>query len=292
MSTATPRPGLGVTTVGLVHIYRSEGSDVAALSGVDITVRPGEVVGLLGPSGSGKSTLLALLAGLFQPSAGKVFVGDRDLAALTESELDRYQAVDGSLMLQGARRNLVPYLTIRGNVDFARQHAAKLGDEVPTTQEVVDLIGAGEIADRPLSELSQGQLQLGALAVALAPGPGIVLADEPTSALDHAARDRILDTLLDVNRRSGATIVIVTHDPDVAARLPRTVTIRDGRIGGEGRLGQEYAVVTADGFLPLPLHVREGLPPGTLVRLERDGENWRLVPEAGGLPGGGDDVIQ
>lgn len=292
MSTATPRPGLGVTTVGLVHIYRSEGSDVAALSGVDITVRPGEVVGLLGPSGSGKSTLLALLAGLFQPSAGKVFVGDRDLAGLTESELDRYQAVHGSLMLQGARRNLMAYLTIRGNVDFARQHAAKLGDEVPTTQEVLDLIGAGEIADRPLSELSQGQLQLGALAVALAPGPGIVLADEPTSALDHAARDRILDTLLDVNRRSGATIVIVTHDPDVAARLPRTVTIRDGRIGGEGRLGQEYAVVTADGFLPLPLHVREGLPPGTLVRLERDGENWRLVPASCGLPGGGEDVIQ
>ena len=97
MSAAQP-----ITTAGLVHIYRSEGHDVAALSGVDLVVPAGEVVGLLGPSGSGKSTLLALLAGLFRPSAGKIYVGERELSTLPAKDLDAYQAQVASLMLQGA----------------------------------------------------------------------------------------------------------------------------------------------------------------------------------------------
>ena len=91
--------------------------------------------------------------------------------------------------------------------------------------------------------------------------------------------------LLRVNREQGTTVVVVTHDPEVAARLPRTVTIRDGRIGGEGRSGQEYAVVTADGFVPLPAHIREELPPGTLLRIEPSGEGYLLVPEVKGEGG-------
>ena len=283
---------LPVTTVGLVHIYRSEGSDVAALSGVDLSVGAGEVLGLLGPSGSGKSTLLALLGGLFAPSAGKIFIGERDLSSMTPAQLDRYQAVDGALMLQGARRNLIPYLTIRGNLAFASAQARRLGAPVADDAEILDLLLAEELADRPLDQLSQGQLQLGAIAVALAPAPGILFADEPTSALDHRARDRILAALLRINERSGTTVVIVTYDPEVAAILPRTVTIRDGRIGGEGRLGQEFAVVTADGFLPLPPHVRSELPPGTLVRLEHADGHWVLVPQTGGLPPKHDHPIQ
>ena len=116
----------------------------------------------------------------------------------------------------------------------------------------LDLVGATEFADARLGHLSQGQLQMAALAVAMAPSPGVLLADEPTSALDRVARERILDTLLRVNEEQGTTVVVVTHDPEVADRLPRTVTIRDGRIGGEGRSGKEYAVVTADGFIPIP----------------------------------------
>lgn len=270
----------GITTVGLVHIYRAEGHDVAALSGVDLTVTAGEVVGLLGPSGSGKSTLLALLGGLFRPSAGKIFVGAHELSALDAAQLDAFQARETSLLLQGARRNLIPYLTVRGNVAFSRERARRLGADVLDVTRALALVGAEPFADAPLDSLSMGQLQLAALAVVMAPLPGVLLCDEPTSSLDHVARERILDALLRVNTEHGTTVVVVTHDPQVAARLPRTVTIRDGRIGGEGRSGEEYAVVTADGFLPLPVHVREDLPPGTLLRLERlDDGSYRMVAE-------------
>ena len=268
-----------IRTLGLVHIYRSEGHDVAALSGVDLSVDAGEVVGLLGPSGSGKSTLLALLGGLFRPSAGKIFVGDHELSALSPAELDAFQARETSLMLQGAGRNLVPYLTVRENVEFAAAQARRLGAEVASVDQGLELVGAADFADAPLAQLSQGQLQMAALAVAMAPSPGVLLADEPTSALDRVARERIVAALLRVNRERGTTVVVVTHDPDVAARLPRTVTIRDGRIGGEGRSGQEYAVVTADGFVPLPVHLREELPPGTLLRIERVEDGYLLAPE-------------
>lgn len=268
-----------ITTLGLVHIYRSEGHDVAALSGVDLSVGAGEVVGLLGPSGSGKSTLLALLGGLFRPSAGKIFVGAHELSALTPAELDAFQARETSLMLQGAHRNLVPYLTVRQNVAFAQAEARRLGAEVIGIDRGLELVGATAFADARLGHLSQGQLQMTALAVAMAPSPGVLLADEPTSALDRTARERILDALLRVNDEQGTTVVVVTHDPEVAERLPRTVTIRDGRIGGEGRRGEEYAVVTADGFIPLPVHLREELPPGTLLRIERERGRYIIVPE-------------
>lgn len=270
---------LAVTTVGLVHIYRSEGHDVAALSGVDLRVQAGEVLGLLGPSGSGKSTLLALLGGLLRPSAGKIFIGEQEITTLDATELDKLQATRISLMLQGARRNLIPYLTVRGNITFARRQAARLGGDLLPVETVLDLVGATDFADAGLDSLSFGQLQVGALGVALAPAPGVLLADEPTSALDHAARERILNALMRVNREQGTTVIVVTHDPEVAARLPRTVTIRDGRIGGEGRSGREYAVVTADGFIPLPVDVRAELPPGTLLRIERAGDGYLFRPD-------------
>jgi ABC-type lipoprotein export system ATPase subunit len=272
-----------VSTRRLVHIYRSEGHEVAALSGVDLDVAAGELVGLLGPSGAGKSTLLSLLAGVFRASAGKVHVGDLELSAATPRELDRMRAQDVSLMLQGASRNLLPYCTPHDNVRFAQRAARRAGKELLGPEEVLEGLGLGADAHRPLDELTPGHLQLAALAVAMASRPGLLLADEPTSQLDHAARDRVLAAIAETGRELGTTVVIVTHDPDVAAFLPRTITIRDGRVGGEGRSGEEYAVVTPDGFLPLPLHVRDELAPGTLVRFHPTGEGagYLLVPEEG-----------
>ena len=232
-----------------------------------------------GPSGSGKSTLLSLLGGLFRPSAGKIFVGEHELSALTPTQLDAFQARETSLMLQGAQRNLIPYLTVRENIAFAQVEARRLGADVIGVDRGLELVGATEFADAKLGRLSQGQMQMAALAVAMAPSPGVLLADEPTSALDRGARERILDTLLRVNEEQGTTVVVVTHDPEVADRLPRTVTIRDGRIGGEGRSGKEYAVVTADGFIPIPVHIRDQLPPGTLLRIDREEGGYLIVPE-------------
>ena len=271
--------GLPVRTQGLVHIYRAEGHDVAALSGVDLVVGPGERIALLGPSGSGKSTLLGLLGGLLRPSAGRIHVGDQELSAMTDEEIDAYRATEVGILLQGARRNLLPYLTPRENLVFASRSAARRGRELPEPAEVLRLVGLEGREDDPLARLTPGQLQLAALGVAMSTSPGLLLADEPTSQLDHGARDTVLDALAHTAATLGTTVVVVTHDPAVAAAFPRTVTIRDGRVGGEGRSGEEYAVVSADGSLPLPAEVLATVPPGTLVRVHHEeGGSWSLRP--------------
>ncbi len=271
--------GLPLSTRGLVHLYHSDGHDVAALSGVDLHVAAGELVGLLGPSGAGKSTLLNLLGGLLRPSAGRIFLGDVELSKVADRDVDRLRSRTISLMLQGAARNLLPYFGVRENVAYAQLVARASGaTDLPEVAQVLETVGMLARADAPLGSLTPGQLQLAAVAAAVATEPAVLLADEPTSQLDHRARDAVLDTIARINRELGTTVLIVTHDPEVASRLPRTVTIRDGRIGGEGRSGEEYAVVTADGFLPLPGHVLDDLPPGTLVRLERDDEVYRVLP--------------
>jgi len=282
-SDTSTRRGLQVSTRGLVHIYRADGHDVAALSGVDLVVSPGEVVGLLGPSGAGKSTLLTLFGGLMRPSAGRVLVGEHELSTMSEAELDAFRAAEVGLVLQGAARNLLPYLSAQQNVEFAQRSARRAGRDVPPPREVLGLVGLDRAARQPLPSLPPGQLQLAALAVALASRPGLLLGDEPTSQLHHTSRDVVLDALHRVNREWGTTVVVVTHDPEVAARLPRTVTIRDGRVGGEGRAGEEYAVVAADGSLPLPSAAVDAFPPGALVRVHRTEDGvWTLVPEGGG----------
>jgi len=270
--------GLAISTSGLVHIYRSQGHDVAALSGIGITVRPGELVGLLGPSGAGKSTLLQLCGGLLAPSAGRLQIGEHSIATMTEPELDRMRAGDVGIVLQGAGRNLIPYLSPIDNVRYA-QRAAPRGRSVPTPEEVLELVGLNDQARTALTSLTPGQIQLCAVAVGIATFPGLLLADEPTSQLDHRARDEVLAAILTINAATGMTVLLITHDPEVAAVLPRTITIRDGRIASEGRAGEEFAVVASDGSLPLPPHVAELLPPGTLLRVTttEDGD-VRLSP--------------
>src|SRR4051794_14702265 len=163
--------GLGVMCRGLVYIYRLEGYDVVALAGVDLDISAGESVALLGPSGSGKSTLLSLLAGLLPPSAGRLSVGRHDLVRATPSELQTMRAADVGVVLQGASRNLLPYLTAEQNVRFAQRGVP--GDrrhELPDPREVlatVGLSGRGRNRQRP-QRLSPGERQRLALAVGLA----------------------------------------------------------------------------------------------------------------------------
>jgi putative ABC transport system ATP-binding protein len=260
--------GIPVSCHGLVHIYRLEGNDVVALSGVDLDVGSGEVVGLLGPSGSGKSTLLNLCAGLLRPSAGRLRVGGHEIARMDEKGLARMRAVDVGVVLQGAMRNLLPYASPIDNVRFAQRGAAKVSDTILSApEEVLELVGLGDESTTALASLSPGQRQRLALAVGMAARPGLLLLDEPTSQLDHEGRDEVLRAVIGVNRDLGTTVVAVTHDPDVAERLPRTVTIRDGRVGAEGRGGEDFAVVGRDGSVTLPPDILESVPPGTLLRV-------------------------
>jgi putative ABC transport system ATP-binding protein len=282
--------GLGVTCRGVVYIYPLEGYDVVALAGVDLDIVPGESVALLGPSGSGKSTLLSVLAGLLRPAAGQVRVGEHDLVRATEAELARMRASDVGVVLQGAGRNLLPYLTAEQNVRFAQRGTPGASDR-PTPREVLSLVGfavRGRLRQRPAA-LAPGERQRLALAVALANRPGLLLTDEPTSQLDTHARDEVV-AALDSVRRSGTTVVVVTHDPDVGVRMGRTVTIRDGRVGAEGRRGEDYSVVGRDGSVHLPPEVLKAVEPGTLlrVRVQPDG-SVVLTPahqpsQVGGVP--------
>jgi putative ABC transport system ATP-binding protein len=272
--------GVAVACRRVVHIYRVEGSDVVALSGVDLSISAGEMVALVGPSGSGKSTLIALLAGLMRPSAGRIVVGGYDIGKLSDAELNRLRGTEIGVVLQGADRNLLPYASLHRNIWLAqRRAAATRGIELDEPERILDLVGlTGEAKTKP-GELAAGQRQRAALAVGIAAGPGLLLVDEPTSQLDTAGRDEVLAALEAVNQQRETTIVVVTHDLAVGARLGRVVTIRDGRVGAEGRDGQDFAVVAGDGTIQLPPEVLGEFPPGTLFLVDHENGSVRLHSE-------------
>jgi len=262
--------GLDVACHSLVHLYHLPDTDVVALRGVDLDIDPGEMVALLGPSGTGKSTLLKIMCGLLRPSAGRILVGGRDVARMSPAELRRYRAVDVGIVVQEPLRNLLPYGTVAENMEFARRAAGAHGaDPALGLADLLGLLELTGVADARVTTLSGGDQQLAALGVGAASGGRLLLIDEPTSQLDPAGRERVIWALHELHRGTGATIVIVTHDPELAASIPRTVTIRDGRVGAEGRHGSQFAVVARDGTVQLPPDVLELLPPDTLVRLVR-----------------------
>lgn len=262
--------GIGVRCSGVVHLYRTfEGHDVVALQGVDLAIRPGERVAFLGPSGSGKSTLLTLLGGIQKPSAGRIFLGEHEISRLPEPQLARLRSRRVSTMLQGATRNLLAYATARQNIAFARLalSAAERKQAVPET-DLLARVGLEGVADQVVSTMSGGQRQRLALACAVSTSPQLLLADEPTSQLSHDDRDAVIGLVHELGDELGTTIVVVTHQPEVAATFPRTVTMKGGRVGLEGRDGAEYVVIGAEGVVHLPTHLAEQWPQGTLVRIE------------------------
>ena len=271
--------GLAVTCRRVVHIYRVEGADVVALAGVDLSINSGETVALVGPSGSGKSTLIALLAGLMRPSAGRIGVGGYDLGKLSDAELNRLRGTEIGVVLQGADRNLLPYTSLYRNIWLAQQRAAGTkGIELDDPERVLDLVGLAGRGRAKLADLTAGERQRAALAVGIAAGPGLLLVDEPTSQLDTAGRDEVLAALAAVNAAGDTTVGVVPHDLAVGARLGRVVTTRAGRVGAEGRDGQDFAVVAGDGTIQLPPEVLGDFPPGTLLLVDHDDGEVRLQP--------------
>jgi ABC-type lipoprotein export system ATPase subunit len=269
--------GVDVHLEGLVHLYHLPDTEVVALRGVDLDVDAGEMVALLGPSGSGKSTVLGLMAGVLRPSAGRVHVGAYELSRMSARQLARLRGRNLGVVLQEPARNLLPYATAVDNVRFAHAACPKsVRREIPTPREVLDELGLDALAGQVAGRLSGGEQQRLAIAVAVAAGPALLLADEPTSQLDAASRDAVIGLLHRVRESSGATVVVVTHDPVLAAGLPRTVTIRDGRVGAEGHRGEELSVVGRDGAVPLPPDVFDDWPAGTLLRVIRHEDSVEL----------------
>ncbi len=265
------RPGgVGIRCQGVVHLYRTfEGHDVVALQGVDLQITPGERVAFLGPSGSGKSTLLTLLGGIQKPSAGRIFLGDEEISRMGERHLARVRSRKVSTMLQGSTRNLLPYATARQNIGFARlsMSPSERRDAV-ADRDLLRTVGLEGVADQVVSTMSGGQRQRLALACAVSTSPQLLLADEPTSQLSHEDRDHVIELIHGLGDDLGTTIVVVTHQPEVAATFPRTITMKGGRVGAEGRDGAEYVVIGAEGVVHLPTHLAEAWPQGTLVRIE------------------------
>lgn len=269
--------GLPVSCRRVIQIYRGDGGDVVALAGVDLSIGPGEMVALVGPSGSGKSTLISLLAGLMRPSAGQVTIGAFDMGKLSDRDISRLRGTQMGVVVQGADRNLLPYLSCADNVALAQRRARRAsGVKMPAPQEVLALVGLAHSGHLRPGSLSPGARQRAALAVGAATSPGLLLVDEPTSQLDVHGRDEVVDALFKLNEAHGSTIVVVTHDPEVGQRIGRAVTIRDGRVGAEGHRGRDFAVVAGDGTVQLSPEALTAFPPGTLFSVETGGESVKL----------------
>lgn len=264
----------------LVHVYGTPGEEVTALRGVDLLVADGEMVALLGPSGAGKSTLLWLLAGLMRPTAGVIELYGRRLQTLSPAASADMRLRDVGVIMQNPASNLLAHETVVGNVRFAQRPTRLIAKaRRRRVGALLEAVGLTSVANRRAGRLSGGEQQRLALAIALANGPRLLLADEPTSQLDRTSAAAVLDLIRSANEDLGTTVIAVTHDLDVGSALGRTVTIRDGRVGAEGRVGEEYLVVGRDGTIQLPDDLLGVLPPGSLAEARRtpDGVELRRV---------------
>ncbi len=228
----------------LVKIYKTRDLEVMALQGLELTVKRGELMAIVGNSGSGKSTFLNMAGGLDRPSAGKLFVNDKDLFAMKEGELRKYKQKDVGFVWQNNARNLFPYLTALQNVELPMRFMKKEKKEEISGKEyaleLLERVGMEHKRHSKLSELSGGEQQRVAIAIALANRPNLLLADEPTGAVDTKTSGYILDVFRKLNEEKGLSIVIVTHDRNLAKKVNRVVRICDGKVSSEEIVKESY----------------------------------------------------
>ena len=277
----------------LVKIYKVAELEVVALQGLDLTVAPGELMAIIGNSGSGKSTLLNILGGLDRPSAGRVLVGGRDLLKTDDAGMVEYKRETVGFVWQQSSRNLIPYLSAIENVQIPMLLAGRPSRERREwSNELLEAVGLGHRRTHRLSQLSGGEQQRVAIAIALANRPPLLLADEPTGEVDTATAGVIYGIFRRLVADYGTTIVIVSHDPGIAVRVDRVVRIRDGRTSTETvrrapstadvatpegehptvhGTHEEFTVMDAAGRLQLPREMVEELGLGRRVRVELDG---------------------
>jgi len=218
-----------IETRNLGKIYRVGKVSVEALRGVNVAVKTGEFVSIVGPSGSGKSTLFHIIGGLTPPTSGSVRVSSFDLASLNDAGRTRLRAKTVSFVFQ--KFNLLPNLTARANIELARYFGEnKQSEEDGQFVSILEKLGIAHRLNHLPSELSGGEQQRVAIARALVKRPAILLADEPTGNLDSANSDAVLKILRDLNDRTGQTILMITHNPEAAEYAHRIVHMRDGQI--------------------------------------------------------------
>jgi len=218
----------------LVKIYKVADLEVVALQGLDLEVMAGEFITIVGASGSGKTTLLNILSGLDLPSAGKCIINQRDLTRLSQAERTDFKRFTVGHVWQQSGRNLLPELSIQANVELPQvlggtDAAARSRHAL----ELLELVGLKGMEKKRADQLSGGEQQRAAIAIALANQPRLLLGDEPTGELDSLTAAQIIDLLRDLNHQLGLTIILVTHDIAIAARVDRTIAIRDGRTSTE-----------------------------------------------------------
>jgi len=229
-----------VVCENLVKIYKTKDVEVLALQGLEVTIEQGEFMAIIGNSGSGKSTFLNMIGGLDRPSAGKLWVDGKDLFKLNDRELVEYKRNTVGFVWQNNGRNLVPYLTAWQNVQMPMLFDKDAKKQKERALQLLEMVGMAHKKNSKLTQLSGGEQQRIAIAIALSNNPKLLLADEPTGAVDAKTAAYILDVLRTINRETGITTVIVTHDQLLAKKVNRVVAIRDGKISSERVMKQSY----------------------------------------------------
>ncbi|HEV2006208.1 MAG TPA: ABC transporter ATP-binding protein [Candidatus Limnocylindrales bacterium] len=238
MSEPVPSGAMGrtagpiITLSDVIRVYREADVETIALRGIDLEVEPGEFVAIMGRSGSGKSTLLQLLAGSDRPTAGRVIVDGIDLSRADETDRARLRGTHVGIVFQS--QNLVPFLDLEENLVLAA-HLAGRPIDAAQARGILGRVGLEDRSSHRPAQLSGGEQQRAALAAVLVTGAPILLADEITGELDSATAGQLLDLLIEHHGEARMTLVLATHDPEVAGRADRVVELRDGRVVGDRR---------------------------------------------------------
>ncbi len=271
----------------LVKIYKAADLEVVALQGLDLRVPRGEMLALVGPSGAGKSTLLNILGGLDDPSAGRCEVAGVDLTRMTAHDRLLYRRRIVGHVWQQTSRNLLSDLTLLENVLMPMVLAGyPQRKRKRRAQELLELVGLGDRMRHKPEKLSGGEQQRGALAVALANEPPLLLADEPTGELDSATARDVLSLLRRLNAELGLTTIVVTHDTHVAEAMDRSIAIRDGRTSTEvvnDEAAEETVIIDLVGRLQIPKALLESIDFGGRARVHLAAGHLELWP-AGSAP--------
>lgn len=224
----------------LVKIYKTKDIEVIALQGLDLSVEQGEMMAIIGSSGSGKSTFLNMLGGLDRPSAGKLYVDGKNLFSMTDAELVAYKRSTVGFVWQNNGRNLLPYLSAYENI-MVPMELNSYKERKERADMLLDMVGLTKKKHNRMQQMSGGEQQRIAIAIALANSPKVLLADEPTGSVDTKTSNYIFDIFKRLNQELGITIVIVTHDVSLSKKVQRVAAIRDGKISSERILKENFA---------------------------------------------------